>query len=133
VFCSLWAGLLAGGFALARDRRRALLDVSLHLIAAGVVVLVLRAAGGWFLHPAGADQLTREALAGVWAAFTAGVRGWALTLSFVGLVTAASAQSVSAGFVVTRWPVLGFVNPPEVHGAGPGGAPAQAVGATAAV
>jgi hypothetical protein len=85
---------IAGGFALARDRRRALLDVSVYLIAAGVVLLVLRAAGGWFLQSGGGDALSREALAGVWAAFTAGLRGWALTLSFVGLVMAASAQSV---------------------------------------
>jgi hypothetical protein len=84
----------AGGFALARDRRRALLDTSVHLIAAGVVLLVLKAAGGWVLQSAGSEPLSREASAGVWAAFTAGIRGWALTLSLVGLVTAASAQSV---------------------------------------
>jgi hypothetical protein len=85
---------LAGGFALAADRRRALLDVSVHLIVAGVILLVLRAAGGWFLRSGGGDALGREALAGVWAAFTAGIRGWALALSFVGLIMAASAQSV---------------------------------------
>jgi predicted secreted protein len=90
----LGAVCIAGGFALARDRRRALLDASVHLIAAGVVLLVLRAVGGWFLQSDSADPLTREALAGVWAAVTVGMRGWALTLSLVGLVTAASAQSV---------------------------------------
>ena len=85
---------VGGGFALARDRRRALLDTSLHVIAAGVVLLVLRAAGGLFLQSGGGDALSRDALAGVWAAFTAGIRGWALTLSLVGLVMAASAQSM---------------------------------------
>jgi hypothetical protein len=94
VLFGLGAAGLAAGFALARDRRRALLDVSVHLVAAGVVLLVLRAAGGWVLQSGGGDALSREALAGVWAAFTAGLRGWALTLSFVGLVVAASAQSV---------------------------------------
>lgn len=85
---------LAGGFALARDRRRALLDVSVHLITAGVILLVLRAAGGWALQSGSGDPAGREALAGVWNAFTTGIRGWALTLSFVGLVIAASAQSI---------------------------------------
>ena len=85
---------VAGGFALARDRRRALLDASVNLIAAGAVLLILRAAGGWFIQFAGADALSRDALAGVWAAITAGIRGWALTLSLVGIVTAASAQSL---------------------------------------
>ena len=46
VLFGLGAACIAGGFALARDRRRALLDASVHLIAAGVVLLVLRAAGG---------------------------------------------------------------------------------------
>ena len=91
---SLGAACIAAGFALARDRRRALLDASVHLIAAGVVLLVLRAAGAWVLLSGTADPLTREAVAGVWTAFTAGLKGWALTLSFVGLVTAASAHSV---------------------------------------
>jgi hypothetical protein len=93
VLFGLGAACIAAGFALARDRRRALLDASVHLIAAGVVLLVLRAASGWFLQSGAADPLSREAIAGVWTAFTAGIRGWALTLSLVGLVTAASAQS----------------------------------------
>jgi hypothetical protein len=93
VLMGLSAVCLAGGFALARDRRRALLDASVHLLAAGIVLLVLRAAGTWALQSGSADPLSRQALAGVWAAFTAGIRGWALTLSFVGLVTAASAES----------------------------------------
>jgi hypothetical protein len=90
----LGALCVAGGFALARDRRRALLDASVNLIAAGAVLLVLRAAGGWFLQSVGADTLSRDALAGVWTAVTAGLRGWALTLSLVGIVVAASAQSL---------------------------------------
>ena len=99
---------VAGGFALARDRRRALLTASVNLVAAGVVLLVLRAAGGWFLQSGGADPLSREAIAGAWAAYTAGVRGWALTIAFVGLVTAASAQSVLdrisiAGALARSW------------------------------
>jgi hypothetical protein len=81
------------GFALARDRRRALLDTSVNLVAAAVVLLVLRAAGGWFLQASGAEPLGRAAIAGAWAALTAGIRGWALTLALVGLVIAASAQS----------------------------------------
>ena len=85
---------LACGIALARDRRRAIFDASMHLVAAGVVLLVLRAAGGWFLATGGADPAGREALVGIWAAFTAGLRGWAMTLAFVGLVVAASAQSL---------------------------------------
>ncbi len=84
----------ASGFILARDRRRALLDASLHLCAAGIILLVLRAAGGWLLQSGGADAMSREAMAGVWAAFTAGIRGWALALAGVGLVMAASAQSL---------------------------------------
>ena len=94
VLFGLGAACIAAGFALARDRRRALLDASVHLIAAGVVLLVLRAAGGWVLQSSGSEPLSREAIAGAWGAFTAGFRGWALTLSLVGLVTAASAQSV---------------------------------------
>ena len=94
VLFGLGAMCVAAGFTLARDRRRALLDASVHLVAAGVVLLVLRTAGGWFLQSGAAEPLSREAIAGVWAALTAGIRGWALTLAFVGLVTAASAQSV---------------------------------------
>jgi len=93
VLFGLGAACLAAGFALARDRRRALLDVSVHLITAGVLLLVLRAAGGWVLQSGSGDALGREALAGVWIAFTTGIKGWALTLSFVGLVMAASARS----------------------------------------
>jgi hypothetical protein len=85
---------LAVGFSLSRDRRRALLDTSVNLVAAGVVLLVLRAASGWFLQSIAADALGREALAGVWAAFTSGIRGWALTMALVGIVTAASAHSL---------------------------------------
>jgi hypothetical protein len=111
VLFGLGALCLAGGFALARDRRRALLDVSANLMVAGVVLLVLRAAGGWFLQSGGGDALRREALAGVWAVFTAGVRDWALTLAFVGLVMAASAQSVLerisiAGTLAQVWRVV---------------------------
>ena len=85
---------VVAGFALARDRRRALLNASVHLVAAGVMLLMLRAVAGWSLQSSGADTMSREAIAGVWVAFTAGIRGWALTLAFVGLVTAASAFSV---------------------------------------
>jgi len=85
---------VAGGVMLARDRRRAILDLSLNAIGAGVVLLVLRAAGGWFLQTGGADPMSRDALAGLWGAFTVGVRGWALMLVLVGLVTAASAQAM---------------------------------------
>jgi hypothetical protein len=85
---------ILGGFGAASDRRRALADLSVNLVAAGVVLLVLRTAGGWFLQTAAADPLGREALAGVWAAFTVGIRGWALTLALVGIVTAASAHSL---------------------------------------
>jgi hypothetical protein len=111
VLFALGAVCLAGGFALARDRRRALLDVSVHLITAGVLLLVLRAAGGWFLRSESGDALGREALAGVWTAFTAGIKGWALTLSFVGLVMAASARSfldrISVGELLARgWRVV---------------------------
>ncbi len=94
VLLGLGTVFVAAGFALARDRRRALLDTSLHLVAAGAVLLVLRSAGGWILQSGAAEPLSREAIAGVWTALTAGIRGWALTLAFVGLVTAASAQSV---------------------------------------
>ena len=94
VLLGLGALFVAAGFALARDRRRALLDASVHLVAAGVVLLVLQDRRGWFLQSGAADAMSREAIAGVWTAFTAGIRGWALTLAFVGLVTAASAQSV---------------------------------------
>ncbi len=87
------AGILAG-FAMARDRHRALLDVAVDLVAAAVVLLVLRAAGGWFVQSLGADAVTRGALAGVWAALTGGIRAWALTLALVGIVIAASAHSL---------------------------------------
>jgi hypothetical protein len=91
---ALGALCMIGGFALARDRGHALLGASVNLVAAGVLLLVLRAAGGWSLQSSGADSLSREAIAGAWAAFTAGIRGWALTLALVGLVMAASAQSL---------------------------------------
>ncbi len=85
---------IAGGFVMSRDRRRALLDVSINLVAAGVVLLVLRTTGGWFLQAIADDPLARGALGGAWAAFTAGLRAWALTLSLVGIVMAASAHSL---------------------------------------
>jgi hypothetical protein len=90
----LGALCIAGGFGVAPDRRRALVNLSVNLVSAGVVLLVLRAAGGWCLQTISADPLGREAFAGVWAAFTAGIRGWALTLALVGIVTAASAHSL---------------------------------------
>jgi hypothetical protein len=105
-FAALLIGLglacIAGAFGLTRDRRRALADLSVHLIAAGVVLLVLRAAGGWFLRSLGADALAHEALAAVWAALTVGIRGWALTLALVGIVTAASAHSLFGRMTVAE-------------------------------
>ena len=58
--------------------------------------------------------MSREAVAGVWTAFTAGIRGWALTLAFVGLVTAASAQSVldRVSFADTLAGIWRFVQDP---------------------
>ncbi len=90
----LGVACIAGAFVLTRDRRRALADLSVNLIAAGLVVLVLRAAGGWFLRSIGADALAHEALAAVWVAMTVGIRGWALTFGLVGIVMAASAHSL---------------------------------------
>jgi hypothetical protein len=90
----LAASCVVGGFALARERRQALLDMSVNLVAAGVVLLVARAAGGWFVQTVVADPLGQEALAGAWAALTVGIRGWALTLALVGIVTLASAHSL---------------------------------------
>jgi hypothetical protein len=91
----------AGAFGLTPDRRRALADLSVDLIAAGVVLLVLRAAGGWFLQTLGADALAHDALAAVWAALTVGIRGWALTLALVGVVAAASAHSLLGRVSIT--------------------------------
>jgi hypothetical protein len=85
---------IAVGVGVAADRRRAILDASIHTVSAAVVLLVLRAAGGWFLQTGGTDEASRAALAGVWVAFTSGLRGWALMLAFVGLITAASAHSM---------------------------------------
>ena len=105
-FAMLLIGLglacVAGAFGLTRDRRRALADVSVDLIAAGVVLLVVRAAGGWFLRSLGADALAHEALAAVWAALTVGIRGLALTLGLVGIVTAASAHSLLGRMTVAE-------------------------------
>jgi hypothetical protein len=91
---ALGLSCLAAGFALARDRRRALLATSVNVVAAAVVLLLIRAAVGWSVQSRIADPLARQAFAGVWAAFTAGVRGWGLTLVLVGVVTAASAHSM---------------------------------------
>jgi hypothetical protein len=92
--------LIAAGMAVAGDRRRALFDVSVHLVTAAVVLLVLRVAAGWFLHSIVTDPLARDAVSGAWAAFTAGFRAWALALGVVGLVTAASAQSMLGRFSI---------------------------------
>ncbi|MGE5358521.1 MAG: hypothetical protein ACM3NQ_05840 [Bacteroidales bacterium] len=115
---ALGVSCIAAGVAFARDRRLALLDASVNLVAAAVVVLVLRAAAGWFLQASVADPLARDAVAGAWSAFTGGFRAWALALALAGLVIAASAQSVLdrvsiAGTAARAWR---FVDDP------PGGA-----------
>jgi len=91
---ALGVSCLAAGVALARDRRQALLELSVDVVLAGIVLLVLRASGGWFLQSRAPDALAREAIAGAWAALTVGIRGWALTLALAGVVGAASAHSV---------------------------------------
>jgi hypothetical protein len=91
---ALGAACLAAGLAVARGRRRALLGVGVNLAAAGVVVLVLRGAGGWFLESRAPNALTGEAVAGLWAAATAGIRGWGLALALAGITIAASAHAV---------------------------------------
>jgi len=90
----LGVSCLAAGVALAPDRRQALLDLSVNVVLAAVVLLVLRASAGWLLQSRAPDNLAREAVAGAWAALTAGIRGWALALALGGVVGAASAHSV---------------------------------------
>lgn len=98
----LGVACVAGAFGVTRDRRRSLADLSVHLIAGGVVLLVLRAAGGWFLRSLGADALAHEALAAAWSAMTVGIRGWALTFGLVGIVMAASAHSLLGRMTVVE-------------------------------
>ena len=108
---ALGVSCAAAGVAFARDRRQALLELSVNVVLAGIVLLVLRASGGWFLQSRAPDTLAREAIAGAWDALTARIRGWALTLALAGVVGAASAHSVLdrlsvSGTLARAWRLL---------------------------
>jgi hypothetical protein len=87
-------GMMLGGLALARDRRRAFLNAAVYLLAAGVFLLAVLPLAGWVVQSLASDPLGQGAAAGIWAAVTAGIRAFGVTLAVVGLVLAASAQSL---------------------------------------
>jgi hypothetical protein len=94
------AGVLVGlallviGIAFAPRRAAALRRASLNLALAGVVLLLLVPAGRALVSAAAETELERDAAAGVFDAFTGGLRRLALGLGGVGLFFSAAAQSL---------------------------------------
>jgi hypothetical protein len=86
--------LLGLGVMLSADRRVALSRLGIALTAASVLVFVLVWLGGPVIELLVSDPAGGAALAGVWDAFTAGLRARSLALAVIGLVLAAAATSL---------------------------------------
>ena len=86
--------LLAGGIALARDRRQGVLATGLGLLAAGALVAAALPLGSHAFARAGDDVLARSALAGLWETCFAGLGAWGLLLGGLGLLFTAASTSL---------------------------------------
>jgi hypothetical protein len=90
--------LLGFGVILAIDRRVALLRTGIGLAGAGALVFLVARLGGPAIELVGSEPATRAVLAGLWDAFTAGLRSRGLALGVVGLLVAAAATSLVQQF-----------------------------------
>jgi hypothetical protein len=86
--------LVIGGIALARRRSRALRRAALDLAVTGLLLVLLIPAGRLLVSALPAAPLAQQAAAGVFDAFTRGLRRLALGLGGVGLVFSAAAHSL---------------------------------------
>jgi hypothetical protein len=93
---ALFAGLalLVAGIALAPRRLRALRRAALDLALAGLFLALLEPLGRGFIRSLPDTPLARDAVVGLYDAFTVGLRRLALGLGGVGLVFSAAAQSL---------------------------------------
>ena len=87
-----------GGVFLAASRRRALARLGLALLVAGVVLLLLQPAGRLLAATLAQGDLARGAAAGLWDAFSGGLRTWGFVLGAVGLVLHAAGRSLLERF-----------------------------------
>jgi ethanolamine utilization microcompartment shell protein EutS len=88
------------GVVLARNPRHAISRLGLDLLAAAVVLLLLRPGGRAIVAALPHDDLARKAAAGLWDTFTGSLRTWALVLGGIGLVLQAAGHSLLGRFDV---------------------------------
>jgi len=87
--------LLIAGIALAPRRAQALRRASIDVALAGLALLLLIPAGRAIVRVAPAGPLAQQAAAGLFDAFTRGLRGLALGLGAVGIALSAAAHSLT--------------------------------------
>jgi hypothetical protein len=90
--------LALAGVALARSPRGALGRLGRDLLFAGLVLFLLRPAGGAIAALLPREELAKAAAAGLWDAYTGALRTWALVLGGIGLVLEAASRSLAARF-----------------------------------
>jgi hypothetical protein len=98
----LGSALLVGSVALQGDRRRALLMTGLALAIAAMALFLLPPVLGLLVSARIPEPGLRLAARGVWDAFTAPLRLWALVLGGMGLVLGAAASSLVSHLEVER-------------------------------
>ena len=88
--------LLLLGIALPRDRRRALLNGGAALASVALVLFFLPPLARTALTASMSSAELRPVVAGVWDAFTGGLRLWALVLAGIGIVLGSAASSYAS-------------------------------------
>ena len=90
--------LVLAGLWLAPAPRLALGRFGLDLVVAAVGLLLLSPVGRAVVSAMPHDQLARQAAAGLWDAFSAPLRTWALVFGAIGIVLEAASHSLAARF-----------------------------------
>jgi hypothetical protein len=85
---------LATALLAARRRHRALIRIGLGLIIAAAALMIVLPLGRAIVSLIPRDPISRGAAAGIWSAYTHGLRTWALLLGGVGLVFASAGKSL---------------------------------------